>query len=99
MTDAEIAPGGSEEPDGIDDHPEPETVAGFADRGAAEVALAKLRAYGIEAVISDEAEGGTLPVEGDVAVRVMVRAGDAEAARELLAGDAAAVDAADDFGA
>jgi hypothetical protein len=29
----------------------------------------------------------------------MVRASDAEAARELLAGDAAAVDAADDFGA
>jgi hypothetical protein len=92
MTDAETVPGG-------DEHPEPEAVAAFADRGEAEVALAKLRAYGIEAAISDEAQGGTLPVEGDVAVRVLVRAGDAGAARELLAGDAAAVDAADDLGA
>ena len=99
MSDAETAPGGSDEPEGIDDHPEPQTVAGYADRGEAEVALAKLRAYGIEAVISDEAQDGTLPVEGDTAVRVMVRGGDADAARELLAGDAAAVDAADDLGA
>ena len=81
--------------DTTDEHPEPVAVAAFADAGAAEVALAKLRAFDIEAMISDEAAGGVLPVEGDVLVEVLVRAADADAAREILGGDPQAVADAD----
>ena len=81
--------------DATDEHPEPVAVAAFADLGEAEVALAKLRAFGLEAAASDDAEGGVLAGEGDVLVQVLVRAADAEAAREVLAGDEEAVEAAE----
>jgi hypothetical protein len=78
-----------------DDHREPVAVAAFADLGEAEVTIAKLRAFDIEARVSDESEGGVLPVEGDVLVQVLVRAIDADAAREILAGDPQAEEAAE----
>ena len=43
------------------DHSEPVVVATYVDLGEAEVAQAKLRAFGIEAVILDQAEGGVIP--------------------------------------
>jgi hypothetical protein len=77
-----------------DEHPEPVAVAEFADLGEAEVAIAKLRAFDIEAAVSDESEGGVLPVEGESVVQVLVRAVDADTAREILAEDPAAVEEA-----
>ncbi len=70
-----------------DEHAEPVAVASFATVGEAEVAEAKLRAYGIEAAIDDQIEGGTLPVEGESAVIVTVRATDADDARRVLTED------------
>lgn len=67
------------------EHDEPVTVAVYTDRGEAEVAHAKLRSFGIEAVLLDEAEGGALPVGDDQGVRVQVRAADADDARAALA--------------
>lgn len=67
-----------------DEHAEPVDVAQFATVGEAEVAQAKLRAYGIESAIDDQIEGGTLPVEGEPGVIVAVRAADAEDARRIL---------------
>lgn len=77
-----------------DEHAEPVTVAVYAELGEAEVALAKLRAFGIEAALSDESEGGVLPVGDDIGVAVQVRAPDADDARAVLAdtGEADAVD-------
>jgi hypothetical protein len=75
-------------PDATDpvDHAEPVVVAAFTDLGEAEVAEAKLRAFGIEAVIVDHVEGGSLASteEGEAGIGVHVRAADAAAARELL---------------
>lgn len=68
-----------------DDHPEPVPVASYATEGEAEVAQAKLRAYGIEAAFDDVIEGGTIPVEGEERVVVVVRAAEAEDARRILA--------------
>ena len=67
-------------------HPEPVIVASYADRGEAEVTRAHLAGNGIEAVIVDEVEGGTVPVDGEMGVRVLVPAADADAAREIIAG-------------
>lgn len=69
-----------------DQHPEPVIVASYADRGEAEVTRAHLAGNGIEAVIVDEVEGGTVPVDGEMGVRVLVPAADADAAREIIAG-------------
>ena len=68
-------------------HPEPVVVATYADRGEAEVTRAHLRDNGIEAAIVDEVEGGTVPVEGESGVRVLVPAADADVARRVLRSD------------
>jgi hypothetical protein len=65
-------------------HPEPVAVASYADRGEAEVTLAHLVDNGIHAEIVDEVEGGTVPVIGEMRVRVLVPAADAEVARQVL---------------
>ena len=69
----------------LDEHGEPVVVAVHGDRGEAEVTVAHLRASGIEAQIVDEIEGGTVPVDGEPGVAVMVPAVDAEIARQTLA--------------
>jgi hypothetical protein len=66
-------------------HEEPVIVASFATRGEAEVAEAKLRAYDIEASLDDLIEGGAIPVEGEPGINVVVRVGDVEDARRILA--------------
>jgi hypothetical protein len=65
-------------------HPEPVSVGAFASVGEAEIAQAKLRGFGIESVIVDNEEGGTIPVDGDE-IQLEVRADDAATAREVLA--------------
>ena len=67
-----------------DQHAEPVAVASFATEGEAEVAQAKLRAFGIEAAIDDQIEGGTILIEGEPGVIVQVRSSDAEDARQIL---------------
>jgi hypothetical protein len=67
------------------EHREPVAVASFQTEGEAEVVLAKLAAFGIEAVVDDHFEGGMLPTEGEPGVVVVVRAQDAEDARQVLA--------------
>jgi hypothetical protein len=67
------------------DHAEPEAVASFATEGEAEVAQAKLRAYGVESALDDQVEGGSVPVDAEDSVVVEVRAADAADAREILA--------------
>ena len=51
--------------DDVNEHSEPTAVASYATEGEAEVAQAKLRAYGVEAFLDDQIEGGTIPVEGE----------------------------------
>jgi hypothetical protein len=68
-----------------DEHPEPVIVGTFGSVGEAEIAQAKLRAYGIESALVDNDGGGTLPVESDDGIHLEVRAADAEAAIEILA--------------
>ena len=70
-----------------DDHSEPIAVASFATAGEAEVAKAKLGAYGIEAALDDQIEGGTVVVAGEPGVIVEVKAADAEDARRVLNDD------------
>jgi hypothetical protein len=72
-------------PDGRDEHPEPVAVASFATVGEAQVAQAKLEAYGIESALFDDVEGGAIPVQGEPGVVVMVQAADAATATEVLA--------------
>ena len=67
-----------------DQHSEPVAVASFATEGEAEVAQAKLRAFGIEAAIDDQIEGGTILIEGEPGVIVQVRSSDADDARQIL---------------
>ena len=74
--------------DDADEHPEPTAVASYATEGEAEVAQAKLRAYGIEAALDDQIEGGTVPLEGEAGVVVAVRAQDATDATAILAEEA-----------
>ena len=68
----------------VEDHAEPVEVGFFSSIGEAEVAQAKLRAFGIESALSDEVEGGTLATEGEIGVSLLVRHTDAEAAKEVL---------------
>jgi len=70
-----------------DNHAEPVAVAVHPDRGEAEVTVAHLAANGIEAFIVDQVEGGTIPMEGEWGVAVVVKAVDADLAREVLAAD------------
>jgi Putative prokaryotic signal transducing protein len=72
-----------------DNHAEPVAVAVHPDRGEAEVTVAHLAANGIEAFIVDQIEGGVIPMEGEWGVAVVVKAVDAELAREVLATDGA----------
>ena len=65
-------------------HAEPVAVASYPDHGEAEVTKAHLAAFGIDAFIVDEIEGGTLLVEGESGVTVLVHAQDADAARQVL---------------
>lgn len=65
-------------------HPEPVVVATYPDRGEAEVTKAHLLDNGIDAVIVDEVAGGTVPVDGESGVRVLVPAADADVARQVL---------------
>lgn len=76
-------------PDDPDDHAEPAAVASYATEGEAEVAHAKLRAYGLEAALDDQIEGGSVPIEGEEGVVVAVRGDDAADARDILDEEAA----------
>jgi hypothetical protein len=67
-----------------EEHAEPVPVASYATLGEAEVAQAKLRAFGIESSLDDQIEGGTVVVEGEPAVIVVVRAVDATDAQAIL---------------
>jgi hypothetical protein len=70
-----------------DPQAEPVAVASYATEGEAEVAQAKLRAFGIEAALDDQIEGGTVVVDGEPGVIVEVRAADADDARRILTDD------------
>ena len=70
------------------EHSEPVAVASYATEGEqAEVAQAKLRAFGIESALDDQIEGGTIAVEGEPGVIVQVRAVDATDAERILTDD------------
>jgi hypothetical protein len=73
------------EPTAPDEHAEPVIVATFGHPGEAEVARMTLGAYGIDAFIVDEVEGGAVPVEGEAGVTLQVRAQDADEAQRILA--------------
>jgi hypothetical protein len=77
------------------DHAEPVAVASFATIGEAEVAQAKLSAFGIESALIDQVEGGVVPVEGEPGVFVGVRADDAVDARLILSDTGDTGDTAD----
>ena len=70
--------------DDVNEHSEPTAVAAYTTEGEAEVAQAKLRAYGVEAFLDDQIEGGTIPVEGEGRIVVAVRGVDAADARAIL---------------
>ena len=66
----------SEPPVDGEDHREPVIVATFVDIGEAEIAMAKLRAFGIESAVLNQAEGGTIPtVELPLGIAVEVKVG------------------------
>jgi hypothetical protein len=67
------------------EHPEPVIVGTFGSVGEAEIAQAKLRAYGIESALVDNDGGGTIPVDSDDGIDLEVRAADARAAADVLA--------------
>jgi hypothetical protein len=67
-----------------EDHREPVAVASYATTGEAEVAQAKLRAFGIEAALIDQVEGGVVLTEGEPGVLVEVPAADAQDAQRIL---------------
>jgi len=69
-----------------DEHAEPVAVAVHHDPGEAEVTVAHLAANGIEGYIVDQVEGSLVPIEGEWGVAVVVKAVDADLAREILAG-------------
>ena len=75
--------------DDVNEHPEPTAVATYATTGEAEVAQAKLRAFGIDAQIDDHVEGGVIPIKGGFGVILAVRAEDAADAQEILRADPA----------
>ena len=66
-------------------HPEPVVVQTYAERGEAEVGLARLRDAGVHGQIIDEVEGGLVPVDGEFGGRRMGPAAEAETARAALA--------------
>ena len=66
------------------EHPEPVIVGTFASVGEAEIAQARLRAYGIESALVDNDGGGTIPVDSDDGIDLEVRAADAQAAADVL---------------
>ncbi len=66
------------------DHADPIIVASYDTAGEAEVAVAVLRANGIEAAVVDLVEGGAIPVQGEPGVMVEVHPADADTARQLL---------------
>ena len=70
-----------------EDHREPVAVASYATTGEAEVAQAKLRAFGIEAALIDQVEGGVVLTEGEPGVLVEVPAADAQDAQRILSED------------
>jgi hypothetical protein len=78
--------------DETNDPSAPTPVASYATEGEADVAVAKLRAFGIEAAVDDHVEGGTVPVEGEDGVVVEVRAEDAADAARILDEDSAPTD-------
>jgi hypothetical protein len=67
-----------------DEEAEVTSVASYATEGEAEVAQAKLRAYGVDSALDDQVEGGSVPIEGEEGVFVEVRSEDADDAREIL---------------
>ena len=71
-----------------ENHAEPIAVAIHPDRGEAEVTVAHLAANGIEAFIVDQVEGGTVPIDGEWGVAVVVKAVDGNLARQVLDADA-----------
>ena len=73
--------------DDVNEHPEPTAVATYETEGEAEVAQAKLRAFGVDSALDDQIEGGSVPIEGEGGIRVEVRAEDAADAREILDDD------------
>jgi hypothetical protein len=73
--------------DEVNEQSEPEAVASYATEGEAEVAQAKLRAFGVESALDDQVEGGSVPVDGEPGVIVTVRAEDAATATEILTPD------------
>jgi hypothetical protein len=62
----------------------PVAVGRYATAGEAQIAQAKLRAFGIEAAIDDQTEGGTVLVDGEPTVNVEVAAADADDAVRIL---------------
>ena len=74
--------------DDVNEHPEPTVVASYETEGEAEVAQAKLRAFGVDSALDDQIEGGIVPIEGEGGIGVEVRAEDAADAREILDEDA-----------
>ena len=50
--------------------------------------MAHLAANGIEAFIVDQVEGGTIPIDGEWGVAVVVKAVDGDLARQVLDADA-----------
>jgi hypothetical protein len=76
--------------DDTNEHPEPTAVASYATEGEAEVAQAKLRAFGVDAVIDDQIGGGIIPMEGEEGVILEVRAADGADAIAILSDDPAA---------
>lgn len=71
-------------PDGPDGPTAPVLAATFATRGEADVAQAKLRDAGVDSIIDDQIEGGTVPVDGEPGVHLAVRAEDAAIAAQVL---------------
>lgn len=76
--------------DSTPDHPAPAIVATFPDRGEAEVVAAKLIGAGLGAVVVDEVEGGSMPVDTEPGVVVAVPATEEAAARAVLGTEAPA---------
>jgi hypothetical protein len=71
-------------------------IGTFSDRIEAELAASALEAAGIDSMIRDDDAGGMQPAMGfSSGVTVLVRAADATAAGEILAGGSRAVPSAE----
>jgi crotonobetainyl-CoA:carnitine CoA-transferase CaiB-like acyl-CoA transferase len=73
-------------------HAEPVALTSYSTAGEAEIAQAKLRAFGIEAEIEDQVEGGLVLVEGEPGIVLQVRAADADEAKRILFESAEPID-------